>query len=256
MGKRDFFSEEEAAEILRRASQLQDAAGLVKSPNGVTMADLQRIAQEAGIDPRFVTQAASKPVVVKRPRPFGLGNEYEFVINRELSHEEILSVLEEFTVEGKVQTMQSTRRTLKAQIYHGIMSGYLEVTAREGRTTILFRTTALIPYFAGAHTPVLLAFILGPILSATLRGANGPILGIAVGFGMLLLAWFLFRMMMNAGVGKADRLWETVLPRLATVADAPAPVDAVDPATTILPGLTPPHTDSSLPANNPLQQNG
>ncbi len=53
------YSDEETALILRRAAELQEPDGNSRSAAGFTLAEIQQIAAEAGIDPACVTEAAA-----------------------------------------------------------------------------------------------------------------------------------------------------------------------------------------------------
>lgn len=52
------YTEKEVGLILRRATQMQRAEPSAEDPAGLTLAELQDIAQEAGIDPELLRQAA------------------------------------------------------------------------------------------------------------------------------------------------------------------------------------------------------
>jgi len=54
------YSEEEVGLILRRATEMQRAEPTALDPAGLTMAELEEIAAEAGIDPGMLRQAASE----------------------------------------------------------------------------------------------------------------------------------------------------------------------------------------------------
>jgi hypothetical protein len=54
------YSDEEVALILKRATEMQRAEPNIESPTGLTLADLQGIAVEAGIDPELLRRAASE----------------------------------------------------------------------------------------------------------------------------------------------------------------------------------------------------
>jgi len=56
MGRR--YSEKEVGRLLRRATEMQRAEPTADNPEGLTLAELQEIAQEAGIDPGMLQQAA------------------------------------------------------------------------------------------------------------------------------------------------------------------------------------------------------
>lgn len=59
LGRPERYSDEEAALILRRAAELQHVEGQPPSTTGFTLAELQQIAREAGIDPQRVADAAA-----------------------------------------------------------------------------------------------------------------------------------------------------------------------------------------------------
>ena len=54
------YSEEEVGLILRRATEMRRAEPTALDPAGLTMAELEEIAAEAGIDPGMLRQAASE----------------------------------------------------------------------------------------------------------------------------------------------------------------------------------------------------
>jgi hypothetical protein len=54
------YSEKEVGLLLRRATQMQRAELTAGDPEGLTLAELQEIAQEAGIDPGMLRQAADE----------------------------------------------------------------------------------------------------------------------------------------------------------------------------------------------------
>ena len=53
------YSDEEFALILRKAAELQETSGQPHHPEGLSLAEIQQVAREAGIDPRHVTEAAA-----------------------------------------------------------------------------------------------------------------------------------------------------------------------------------------------------
>ena len=56
------FNEDEAAEIFRRAAELEQRQPQLMSPrDGMTLAELQEIGREAGLDPALVARAATLP---------------------------------------------------------------------------------------------------------------------------------------------------------------------------------------------------
>lgn len=54
------YSEKEAGAILRKAAEMQRAEPSAADPSGFSLAELEEVAREAGIDPAIVRQAASQ----------------------------------------------------------------------------------------------------------------------------------------------------------------------------------------------------
>ena len=59
-GGRRRYSEEEVGLILRRATEIQRAEPTAPDPEGLTLAELEEIASEAGIDPALLRRAATE----------------------------------------------------------------------------------------------------------------------------------------------------------------------------------------------------
>jgi hypothetical protein len=64
------YSEDEVGQILRRATELQRAEPTATDPAGLTLAELEEIAAEAGIDSGMLRQAASE-LNVRQPATLG-----------------------------------------------------------------------------------------------------------------------------------------------------------------------------------------
>jgi hypothetical protein len=54
------YSDQDVAFILKRAAALEERRSQVESPRGITLRDLREIAQEVGIDPALVDEAAAE----------------------------------------------------------------------------------------------------------------------------------------------------------------------------------------------------
>ncbi len=65
------YSEKQAGEILRRAAGMQRAEPSAADPSGFSLAELEDVAREAGIDPALVRRAASE---VEASRAHGFGD--------------------------------------------------------------------------------------------------------------------------------------------------------------------------------------
>ena len=53
------FNEKEVADIIKRASELQQLESTAESTTGMSLAELEQVAHEAGLDPALVRRAAT-----------------------------------------------------------------------------------------------------------------------------------------------------------------------------------------------------
>ena len=96
------FSEEEVALIIKRAAELQQTEEVQKDPGtALTLAEVEQIAREAGIDPLLIRRAAhglDRPAEKNRPSPFvGAPTRivYERVVDGEISVDEFEPLVNE-----------------------------------------------------------------------------------------------------------------------------------------------------------------
>jgi hypothetical protein len=207
------FSESEASELLQKAVALQEASaqGGGYKP-GITWTELNRIAEEAGVDRSFLEQALTAPIAVKKEKNSFFSSSVERVVQGELPADKFDVILE------AARPMQTSKvlpsqvgRTLRSNTWMGWNQAAVEVSARGGRTRIKVGTNALIPYFAAVHAP----FILSIIALAGSAQEGNPLAGLVIAGGLMLLSGFFFTMMMRKGrqqaVELADRLAEVVM---------------------------------------------
>ena len=67
------YNEKEVADIIKRASELQQAESTAESTTGMSLAELEQVAREAGLDPALVRRAATDldtRVSDRKPSPF------------------------------------------------------------------------------------------------------------------------------------------------------------------------------------------
>lgn len=179
------FSEEEVALIIKRAAELQQTEEVEKDPgNALTLAEVEQIAREAGIDPLLIRRAAQgldRPVEKNRPSPFvGAPTRivYERVVDGEISVDEFEPLVNEVrrtfgdngipSVLGKTLAWTSTsfagrRRSRGRQID-------VSVASRGGLTTI--RVEEELRNTAGA------------LFGGLVGGGGGGTTGISIGIGM------------------------------------------------------------------------
>ena len=91
------YDEKEVARLLERASELQRALPTARNPTGTTLADIEEIAAEAGLDPGLIRQAASELDAGSATgwRPKLLGAPYTVMLERTLPFEVPASALAE-----------------------------------------------------------------------------------------------------------------------------------------------------------------
>ena len=104
MPKKRVFSEQEATEIMQRAVRLQESSqtGDEYTP-GVTLEELQRIAEEAGIDTRFLDKAVAGVDTEEKSTigVFNLAEEFERVVEGEMDPEDFDKILHLVRRSGK-----------------------------------------------------------------------------------------------------------------------------------------------------------
>jgi len=168
------FSEQDLGEIIQRASELQERAGESAAPYaaGVTLEQLERVAQEVGVEPAFLQQALEERARPARPSRAV----HERVVEGELDPADFDLFLEE--VRGHRRRNDDAKqigRTLVTQAWSGPGIAQVEVTSRNERTRLKVKAipaiecAVLIPLtFLGGLFP---AVFLGTHGHAGLAGA-------------------------------------------------------------------------------------
>jgi hypothetical protein len=178
------FSEEEVALIIKRAAELQQTEEIAEEPaNALTLAEVEQIAKEAGIDPGLIRRAAQsldRPEQESRPSPWvGAPTRlvFERVIDGEISPDEYENLIDTVrraigqngipSVLGRTLSWTSAstsrRRGHERQVNVNIMS-------RRGVTTI--RVDEELRNVAGA------------LFGGLVGGGGGGTTGITIGIGM------------------------------------------------------------------------
>ncbi len=231
---RKVYDESAVTAILKRASELQ-ASSRTSRAFGLSLSELQQIAVEAGIDPRYVVAAASE--VVHSPEPqinwWGgpLSHTTEWMVDGdvdEIAWEEIVAeTRRHFRDTGEVRTWSNSREW--AHSGQNNVQAHVTATARDGMTRLqLFWNEPTLA--VAAYIPLLvLSLILLPIvfeaLALTGLSAAATYFG---GVGVLFVAarWFMSRL---AGGKKRDlarlkmRLEQIAVNRVSEIGE-PQPV--------------------------------
>lgn len=202
MERKHTYSEKEAAELLQRAARLQESVAERDYTPGVSFEELQRIAHEAGIDPKYLDQAVQVQSSEPKQAFFGMVEEYDKVIEGELDPDDFDAILEVFGVGMKRQQMRQVGRSLIGQTTAGLSMVHLEVSSRNGRTRIRGKSTPFIAYFATLHW----MGILGIILGASTGESSGAVAGMAVGLTLLIAGLLSFYLLGKASTRSARTL--------------------------------------------------
>jgi hypothetical protein len=178
------FNEKEVAQIIKRASELQQEESPAESASGMSLAELEQVAREAGLDPALVRRAATDldtRVTDQRPSAF-IGAptrlSLERTIDGEVPSDEYESmVLEMNRVLGLVGSASTLGRTLQWTA-SGVdrrrvstRTVQITVTPRHGRTTI--RIEEPLGQLAGG--------LFGGLMGGLGGGLSGPAMGIGLG---------------------------------------------------------------------------
>ncbi len=209
------YSEDEAARLLKKAAKLQDATASSLA-GGVTQDELRRIAQEAGIDPRFLELAETQPESSRNQLFFGFGEEVVYELPYELSADAERHFFDELSASVKISQSTTVGSTKRMHVGRGLLFGNLEVTSRLGKTTVRLRQSPFVAYFAGLHGPL----ILGCILTLAL-GARGNLVGSMAGLVTILVGFAIFWFLSQGGRRTAESKWQEIVELLdrTTAAD-------------------------------------
>jgi hypothetical protein len=179
------FNEEEVALIIKRAAELQQTEQIAQEPStALSLAEIEQIAREAGIDPRLIRHAAQgldRPAETNRPSAWAGAPTrlvFERIIDGEISNDEHEALVNEIrrtlgdnglpSVLGRTLAWNSTplggrRRSRGRQVS-------VSVTSRGGVTTIRVEEE--------------LRHVAGPIFGGLMGGGAGGTTGISIGIGM------------------------------------------------------------------------
>ena len=176
------FNEKEVAAIIKRASELQQVESTSEPTAGMSLAELEQIAREAGLDPALVRRAASDldtRVTDRQPSPF-FGAPTALVLERTIDGEVPVEEYEAIVLEiqrelGGVGSASGLGRSLVwTMTTHNhrraaTRTVQVTVTPRNGRTTI--RVEEPLRPLAGG--------LFGGVMGAGL-GSGGIVLGIGM----------------------------------------------------------------------------
>jgi len=135
------YGEREIGRILERAAEIQMGEPTAQGPSGMTLRELEEIAAEAGIDPRYLRRAAGEldrtfwTRVVGSPMSVAL----ERVVSGELPEcgfERLVPIIQQGTREHGQPGLVGRTLTWQAETASGTRSAMVVVSVRDGRTSI------------------------------------------------------------------------------------------------------------------------
>lgn len=158
------YSEQEASEILQKAAKLQEAkgAGPDYTP-GITLDELQRIAIEAGIDPKILDEALKEEPTTKEKSKYPF--EIERVLDGELAADDFDVVLEAMGPAHRRQAITQVGRTLSGNIWTGTGMTALQVSSRNGRTRLSMKSNPFFAFFTVLY-PLFIASAVGSAIAS------------------------------------------------------------------------------------------
>jgi hypothetical protein len=178
------FSEQEVAEVVKRAIVLQEQEHETAYTPGITKDELLRVAQDLGIDIKYVEAALQmgRPSETKRG-PLNLTAAYERVVDAELDPANFDVIMEELKPLNGRQGVLQVGRMLSGAIWTGWGSGHASISSRNGRTKIEIKSNPLISFMMTLYPAALLAIGLG----AAIGEGGAPLVGFGVAVGVLAM---------------------------------------------------------------------
>ena len=181
------FNDEEVALIIKRAAELQQTEQVAEDPgHAMSLAEVEQIAQEAGIDPRLIRRAAQgldRPADTNRPSPWA-GAPTRLVFERVIDGE--------IPVEAYEPLVNEIRRTFGDNGVPSVLGRTLAwtTTASGGRRGARGRQIDINIASRGGVTTVRveeeLSNLAGGLFGGLVGGGGGGTTGISIGIGMQL----------------------------------------------------------------------
>ncbi len=212
------FSEQETSAILQKAAKLQEESSDVSYTPGVTKEELERIAVEAGIDPKYVL-AALKDLSVDQPKRhwLNLSEAYERVIEGEVDPDDFDQIFAGIKPSNmRNGGFKQVGRTVTLQTYYRGAMCHVELTSRQGRTRIQVKSVPFVAYLMSLHPAV----ILGAVAGANMGAAGNPLLGFLTLSGLMLAGVAGFAGLVKKGHNSARLLVDELEKRVQEQTDA------------------------------------
>ena len=201
------FSEQEASQILRRAAELmeKEVEGGKDYTPGITRQELENIAKEVGVDPKFLELAITQQGRAEsKPGVLHLTQEFERVIEGELNPDDFDVIIESIKPLSRIGQAGFTQvgRSLQASAWTGVSQANVSVSSRNGRTRLKVASNPLFGFLMGGYPA-----LIGSIISAASLSEHGYVgAGIAAAAGFLVAGVLAVRTLISKGHTAAANL--------------------------------------------------
>jgi hypothetical protein len=155
------FSEQETSQILQKAARLQEASSEDTYRPGVTREELERIAAEAGIDPKFVGKALLALEDEPKKSWLNLSESFERVIEGEVDPNDFDEIFRDLKPANNRMAAQQIGRTVTMQTFYGGAMCNVEISSRQGRTRVKVKSVPFVAYFLSLHPTLILGIVAG-----------------------------------------------------------------------------------------------
>ncbi len=193
------YSEKEASEILQKAVALQEAAGEAGESYtpGITAEELRKIAEEAGLDPKYLELALKSTKESEPPKKWfmNLVQEHERVIEGEIPPDSFDVILEGLSRNTQKHGLRQVGRAVEGQVSKGWGFGTLKLSSRRGRTRLSLRSNPFLPIMLSLYP----CFMAGLIAAGVLAEQKMGLVGLGTFVGCMLLGYAGFRYGLQQG---------------------------------------------------------
>ena len=235
MSKKRLYSGTEISAVLKRAAELHRDQGPTDT-SGLTLAELEQIAAEVGIDPAFVKTAATELEEDRTDTEFHfwggpLSVDLERIVEGEVSEakweEIVMEIRRIFGAAGKTGQLGRSLEWI-----HGDQTGeraHVTLTPMGGQTRIRI-FTRMTDWAVGIHTPLVAASTIPAIVLVALLQL-GPLLNTGVFLFTVATAFMLARLAFGTLARRQERKARKLLARLDDLIAEPeaALAERVDP---------------------------
>jgi len=177
------FSEQETSQILQKAAKLQESSSEGTYTPGVTREELERIAVEAGIDPKYVGKALLDLEEEPKKSWLNLSESYERVIEGEVDPNDFDEIFKDLKPANNRMSAQQIGRTVTMQTFYDRAMCNIEISSRQGRTRVRVKSVPFVAYFLSLHPALLIGIIAGGIVGGHVNALIGLMIFV---FSMIL----------------------------------------------------------------------